>query len=708
MLCLGLAVVFGYIIPIIDVKLSNTFLGAAHLPPGAIAVLLILLLVVNPLLYYASQSGQNRVIMLAATGIAGCFSYLAFKTWGGGSGLAWLSATGAIICFLTFLMGNRPFSRNETLTVYSTCLFSCLTPGHGSENFFMPNLIGPYYYATPENKWLDFLNNHVPPWMTPALSGGAYDQQTATAGYNAVQGWYTGGGAVPWGIWLVPLFAWSAMVLASYVMLGCLSVILRAQWAEREALAFPLLRLPLELTEQSDQKMGMGALLAPFFRNRLMWIGFGIAVFIQGMNGLHLYFPDVPEVPLSLTGNYFSETPWNQIGSIKFQVLPIVVGITYLLTSEVSFSLWFFYWFIKFELILAYFLGQSPASLPNFVSSTAGAKIFTGYQQIGCYLGFVLLLLWTGREHLLHVTKRAFGRAPSTAMERHEMMSYPVAFWGFILSFVFIIGWSVLAGMSLPLAIFMWLTYLVISIALTRVIVEGGLLFVQQGWGPLGVVAQLTQSGPGTWLTSSNVLPAAFVQGAMMTDLRAFLMPSFLQTFKLAYDRKIRAGALLALIAAVTVITYGISLYMNVKLGYENGGLSLNGWFAKSGSHLAADATQSLAKGVPAADWKNSIWILLGLAMTVGMMAARSRLLWFPLHPLGLLMCLTYPMIMLWFSILIGWMFKVLITRFGGSDTYRKTAPAFLGLALGDVVMMLVWLCVDGVFGKINHQLMPG
>ena len=32
-LCLAIAALLGYVIPIIDVKLSNTFLGAAHLPP---------------------------------------------------------------------------------------------------------------------------------------------------------------------------------------------------------------------------------------------------------------------------------------------------------------------------------------------------------------------------------------------------------------------------------------------------------------------------------------------------------------------------------------------------------------------------------------------------------------------------------------------------------------------------------------------------
>jgi hypothetical protein len=49
-LSLLLAAFFGLVIPIIDVKMSNTYLGAQHLPVGALAALMILLLVVNPLL----------------------------------------------------------------------------------------------------------------------------------------------------------------------------------------------------------------------------------------------------------------------------------------------------------------------------------------------------------------------------------------------------------------------------------------------------------------------------------------------------------------------------------------------------------------------------------------------------------------------------------------------------------------------------------
>ena len=41
-IALILAALLGYIIPIVDFKLRNTYLGATHLPPGAIGVLLVL------------------------------------------------------------------------------------------------------------------------------------------------------------------------------------------------------------------------------------------------------------------------------------------------------------------------------------------------------------------------------------------------------------------------------------------------------------------------------------------------------------------------------------------------------------------------------------------------------------------------------------------------------------------------------------------
>jgi len=70
-------------------------------------------------------------------------------------------------------------------------------------------------------------------------------------------------------------------------------------------------------------------------------------------------------------------------------------------------------------------------------------------------------------------------------------------------------------------------------------------------------------------------------------------------------------------------------------------------------------------------------------------------------------MSLTWAMEQVWFSVFPGWSCTVLITRSGGVDTYRKTTPLFLGLALGDIAMILFWLVIDGWQGRMGHHLTP-
>lgn len=508
---------------------------------------------------------------------------------------------------------------------------------------------------------------------------------------------------VPWGAWLLPLLAWATLILASYAMLACLSVVLRAQWAGREALAFPLLRLPLEMTESANSK-------GSFFRNPLVWVGFGIAFAVQVMRGLNLYFPDFPTIPLELDlGPYFTDVPWNQIGWTPLQIYPIVVGITFLLTSEISFSLWFFYWALKFQYVAAYATGFQPSVMPAMIGNS-GQKVFTGLQIVGAFVAYVALILWTGREHFAHVAQRALGKAKPTDEERAEALSYPVAFWGFWIAFAVCIAWSIAAGISPLISLWMWGAYLVIAIGLARAVAEGGLLFVQQGWVPLGAFAHLFGAGPNTWLPTSSLVPGCFVQAGLMTDLRGFLLPSFVQSWKLAHDRKIAAKPLLALISAVIIVGLVMGIWMNVRLGHQNGGLSLEWWFTKGAPQENANNIATLSRGllgnlVPSAS--NWFWLALGGAATFAMMTLRARFVWFPLHPIGYLFGLSYALNRLWFSILLGWLCKVLISRFAGNDTYRKTIPLFLGLALGDVAAMLFWLAIDSWTGRTGHQLMP-
>ena len=659
-----MAVVFGYAMPVIDFKLLNTFLGAQHLPPGSVGTLIFLLVVANPILGKLARRWR--------------------------------------------------LSRNEALTIYITTLFSSLLSGHGAETQLITNLIAPFYFATKENAWLSSLEPYLAPWMTPALwsDGGKY----GAVGHATVEGWYLGTATapIPWGAWLVPLGLWSIFTLTSYFMLACLSVILRAQWAEREAMAFPLLRLPLEMTRDLDEGTrgsGLGSGREDsFWRNKLLWIGVAIPFTIQSLNGLNLYFPDVPRVPLDInTGQLFTEAPWNQIGWVPMTLFPMVIGVTYLLSSEVSFSLWFFYFLMKAQYMAASMLGFPSAALPQN-GALYPEKLITGYQTWGAFLMYVALIGWTGREHYGYVVQRAFRRVQARPDEKNEMLSYPVAFWGLCLSFGVMWAFTVAGGVRWDVALALWVTYIVGCIALTRVAVEGGLLSLQHQTAPLGMIARLLDSGPSRWLTAnSGIAPAAIFQTGFVVHTRSFLLPSFLHGLKLARDRNIAIKPLGRLIASVILVSFVVSWTTCVRLGYQNGGLQLNSWYWKHGN---GDWAMNFVKVVESAPqnsaWVNWLCLAIGAVFTWGIVWMRGRYPWFPLHPIGYLMWGNYPSAIFWASIFVGWACKVTITRYGGPDSYRKLLPVFLGLILGDVVMMLFWLVIDGWQGRSMHQLLPG
>ncbi len=697
-LCLLLAVFFGWVIPLIDVKLGNTFLGAQHLAPGAVGTLLVLLLILNPLLRVVQGAPSRRLAMVGAAVGCAALAYLGYERNISNGFVLYLGAAGAFFALLAALFAT-PLSRNEMLTTYISCLFSCIVPGHGSENFVIGNLVAPFYFATPENKWLDAISGYIPAWATPVLWADPAQHGAATlsaAGRRVADNYYLGVGPVPWSAWLVPMLFWMGFILLSYIMLGCLSVMVRAQWAQNEALSFPLNQLPLELTEDVD-KPGVGAFGA-FFRNPVTWIGFSLAVVMQGLNGLNLYFPDVPMIQWNLnTVALFSDAPWNQMGWTPMQIYPIAIGIAFLLTSEIGFSLWFFAMLVRLQFIASYMFGYSP--------NVGGGRDFVSFQTFGAFFAYAALVMWTGRLHYFHIVKRALGRARATPEERGEVLSYPLAFWGFVLSLAGVMGITHLLGVNWTFSVLLWTTYLVMSIGLTRLVVEGGLLYVGNQWYPFSMWAQLTNAS--AWLPVSTVAPAALVQSTFMLDMRAFILPSFMQGWKLAYDNGLHLKRLGTLICFIIVIALVMGFYRRVDIAYNNGGaLVWHPHVSKNGvtvwPRLAAGTG-----GQGYLDPMNIFWVIVGALLTWGMLAMRARFAWFPLHPLGYLIPLSYPMLCLWFPIFIGWSCKVVVSKYGGNSAYRRTRPLFLGLALGDISMMLFWLLIDGWQGRTFHYLVP-
>ena len=89
-------------------------------------------------------------------------------------------------------------------------------------------------------------------------------------------------------------------------------------------------------------------------------------------------------------------------------------------------------------------------------------------------------------------------------------------------------------------------------------------------------------------------------------------------------------------------------------------------------------------------------------------MAARARLVWWPLHPLGFAISTFFIMTYLWFSVMIAWAIKSVVLKYGGPSLYRTTRPFFLGLILGQISCSGLWLVIDHFTGVQGNQPIGG
>ncbi|MFQ5810882.1 MAG: DUF6784 domain-containing protein, partial [Armatimonadota bacterium] len=90
-------------------------------------------------------------------------------------------------------------------------------------------------------------------------------------------------------------------------------------------------------------------------------------------------------------------------------------------------------------------------------------------------------------------------------------------------------------------------------------------------------------------------------------------------------------------------------------------------------------------------DWKALSAYMVGLSLTLILMALRLRYTWWPFHPVGYAISGSWSMNCLWMPLLIAWAAKLILVRYGGFKLYRAAIPFALGLILGEFVVGSLW-----------------
>jgi len=562
---------------------------------------------------------------------------------------------------------------------------------------FFINLTAPYHFATVGNRWKDVLFPLLPKSWYPQ------SQKAIENLYNGLPGGHNMGWLeilqqIPWTAWLHPLLVWGAFILLCYFVMICLVNLLSTQTLKNERMNFPLLRVP-QMLQQAFDDNGLGT----FFKNRFLIAGLLTTIGLHLLNGLHFYFPAVPQIPtLILAGPYFPTYGlFSGFHKLKIYIYPAFIGFAFLTPKQISFSFWFF--FITGGLLIG-LLGLLGFNIPAAALGISFGPTLSRpeeTQMIGAYGIFFLFLIWLARQHIINVLRCAltFTKGDNSGA---EWFSNTVAFWGLVIGTLGIMIWCHYYGMPFSVSFLLIGACFMVMLVATRVICQGGLAYFTLTAAPVDGLIWIF--GP-AFFTNIGLLISGVVQKILFVDLRESLMPSLLHASKITQNmtrmRMIFGGILITLVTGLA-----ISFFSMLTLCYKFGIRELN---LDSATRTTVNVYENIFTLIDT-PVKTSHWVIVfavaGACVMLILAICYHRFYWWPLHPLGYLTAYSSAMRILWFSFFIGWICNALCMRYGGVHLFKKLRYFFVGLIIGDFLMGGGWALV-GLFSSASYQVLP-
>jgi len=587
-----------------------------------------------------------------------------------------------VICFMALLAAAngilqryRPqwtLHHSELLLVYiALTIGSCVVSVDFMDVLF-PMLGHPVRYATAENNWRALFLTSLPRWFY-------------VTDREALNPWYTGhANPYTWNhlrAWAIPLAVWGGFILVLLGTMLCINLILRRQWTQHERLSYPVIQLPMEMT---DPQSG-------FYRHRLLWLGSGVAASISLLNGLAMFFPSLPTIPVKYVdiSPYASSPPWNAIGWTPVSLYPFAIGLGFLLPADLLFSSCFFYLMWKGQRVLGSYLGWSTYS-PEFP--------YINEQCFGAYMGIAVLAVWMSRRYLTSAIRSGLGQVAATGQDIWQMR---LAMIGAVAGLTALVVFFWVAGLSLWICLAAFAIYFATAIAITRMRAE------------LGPPAHdLHNGGPDYVLTAALGTRAFTAQElGVLTYFywfnrayRSLAMPAQLEAFKIGERKSISPRTITLTIGTASVVGVLAGYWALYTLGYVRGAE------ARMAPHFTGfgwEAFNRLASWIAVPRGKDAAAMAaigVGLLATLTLHAFRMRFAWWPLHPLGLAVSGSWSMNTIWLPMLIAWVCKVCVLRYGGLRSYRTALAFFYGLILGDYLMGCMWPILGWILGTTTYS----
>ncbi|MCJ7795964.1 MAG: hypothetical protein MUQ56_04250 [Thermoleophilia bacterium] len=576
-------------------------------------------------------------------------------------------------------------SQAELIIVYVMLTTSTSLAGLDGMQVLIPVMTHGFWFATPENRWDQMLSN-APAWLTVP------DRAVLYGYYNGSSSFYQ------WPVihaWLVPIICWTGFIVVLIFVTICLSVLVRSQWADRERLTFPIIQLPLAITNPTTT----------LWRNPLLWLGFAAAGSIDLINGLHYLYPAVPYLSIAPTLDtwgsndlmrYITDMPWSAIGWLPVTFYPAVIGLAFLVPLDLLFASVFFFFWWKAMLILSAALGISQG-----YTETLSKSVFPyqNAQMFGGYLAIAIGPLLVGRQYFRQVWLRIIGRT-SEADDSREGMGYRAAAIGVVLGIAALAAFAMRAGLAPQLSILFFVMYYLVSLAVARVRAEFG-----------SPVHDFHLAGPGQTMTyiggTANLRHQDLtVLGLLWWFNRAYRshpIGNNIEGVQMAAQTRSPARAIVAAIVIASVLGAIAVFWGWLHYAYGLGVASKwNGGDAR-GVEMCANL-QSWLESPTEPNFMALFAVAAGFAITMLLAAARTVYVGWPLHPVAYALSASWSIHLVWMPMIIAWIAKSALLRYGGLQAYRRALPLFFGLILGETVVGCAWPLIGLIFNVPTYS----
>jgi len=545
----------------------------------------------------------------------------------------------------------------------------------GLTAYFIPAISSAYYLANSSNRWQSELWPHLPKLLSPLDPNGAI---------IAIKGFWMGlpaGEPIPWGPWIRPLLVWGVFLMALFACMIAIMTIMRKQWVDYEHLSFPIAQVPGELCQSASHPWGAGSIL----RSKAFWIGLGATFALASIGGVAHYLGG--EVFLRVRHWVdFAGEPWR----LPVYVDLVVMGLAFLIPNRVAFAVWF--------VALVSWVARS--LMTSYGLTMSGEWIYGGemsHLAMGATASFVVASLWLSRQHLRRALRCALGMG-ERGYDRDEASSYRTAFLVTALGLAVALAWLCRMGLHLFYAAVLMAVMLTIFYAMARVVAQCGLPMLSPPIYPSNFLA----STFGTATLGSRQIAVLGMNYGWHFDIRNSVMSGSAHGMYLT--RQKRRGLFWTMLLAVA-ITYVTASLCAVWVSYRHGGANMDPWFFGNFPRLPWLWCQAAINQHGGPSYGRMAWAAAGALIMAGLILAQRSLFWWPLHPVGLLICSSHMVYYFWFSVFLAWLIKVLLVTTGGPGTFRPARRFFIGTVMGYFLAGGVWAVVDTITGSTGDAV---